>query len=49
MVEYTLNELVLQRALFPRPKCRLLLADAAAIEVRPLYLESSQNSFNPAS
>ena len=42
MVEYTLNEMALQRAVFPQPKCHLLLADAAAIKVRSLYLETSQ-------
>ena len=42
MAEYTLKEMVLKRTLFPRPKCHLLLADPAAIKVRPLYLEASQ-------
>jgi hypothetical protein len=37
----------LQVGAFPRPKCSLFLADAMAIKVRPLYLESSQASSTP--
>ena len=42
MAAYTLQETVLQTAIFPQPKCHLLLADPAAIKVRPLDLESSR-------
>ena|SRR5579863_1831857 len=40
--EYTLNATTMQIGVFPRPKCAIILADAAAIKVRLFYLDSSQ-------
>lgn len=41
LAEYALNATILQIGVFPRPKCTLLLADAAAIKVRLFYLDFS--------
>ena len=38
--EYALRPVILELAVLPRPKYTLLLADAAAIKVRPFYLQS---------
>jgi len=41
LAEYALNAATLQIGVFPRPKCALLLADAAAIKVCLFYLDFS--------
>lgn len=38
--EYALRPMILELAALPRPKYTLLLADAAAIKVRPFYPQS---------